>query len=298
MAAKRETTRLEDMAYCLLGIFDTNMPLLYGEGDKASIRLQEEICKQTNDMSIFAWTADPSDHYQCRGILAAHPSEFLRFPEMLTRGHYHPKEFTITNRGIKFDDVQPLRFKGQTLILPLVAPRYNELAIYVAQTWKGYVRLEPTELTEVNSDLLEEITPHPVYIVKNLEHGHTHSSLFAELHSWRIFFNFRAPWEVELLQAVPSNAFDYGQTSFIIGYQNDLWGLHLRVKGIHLVIVSCSSNTVFENSVEYDISCRGQGALGINNWDDLLENGLDQLWKRRRIQKSLYEYVMSHDPFC
>jgi hypothetical protein len=31
-AAGRETTRIEDLAYCLLGIFDVNMPLLYGEG--------------------------------------------------------------------------------------------------------------------------------------------------------------------------------------------------------------------------------------------------------------------------
>lgn len=33
-ASKRETTRIEDTAYCLLGIFDINMPLLYGEGKK------------------------------------------------------------------------------------------------------------------------------------------------------------------------------------------------------------------------------------------------------------------------
>src|SRR6478735_5744653 len=31
-ASMRYTTRIEDMAYCLLGIFDVNMPLLYGEG--------------------------------------------------------------------------------------------------------------------------------------------------------------------------------------------------------------------------------------------------------------------------
>jgi hypothetical protein len=36
----RETTRSEDMAYCLLGIFGVNMPLLYGEGEKAFLRLQ------------------------------------------------------------------------------------------------------------------------------------------------------------------------------------------------------------------------------------------------------------------
>jgi len=40
-ASKRETTRAEDMAYCLMGIFDVNMPLLYGEGSaKAFRRLQ------------------------------------------------------------------------------------------------------------------------------------------------------------------------------------------------------------------------------------------------------------------
>ncbi|KAF2201152.1 hypothetical protein GQ43DRAFT_448996 [Delitschia confertaspora ATCC 74209] len=48
-AAKRETTRVEDMAYCLLGIFDVNMPLLYGEGEKAFVRLQEEIMKDSDD---------------------------------------------------------------------------------------------------------------------------------------------------------------------------------------------------------------------------------------------------------
>ena len=44
-AANRETTRTEDLAYCLLGLFDISMPMLYGEGEGAFIRLQEEIIK-------------------------------------------------------------------------------------------------------------------------------------------------------------------------------------------------------------------------------------------------------------
>ncbi|CRK24474.1 hypothetical protein BN1708_018107, partial [Verticillium longisporum] len=47
-AAKRETTRVEDMAYCLLGIFDIHLPLIYGEGSKAFLRLQEEIIKNSD----------------------------------------------------------------------------------------------------------------------------------------------------------------------------------------------------------------------------------------------------------
>ncbi|KAF2211660.1 hypothetical protein CERZMDRAFT_20153, partial [Cercospora zeae-maydis SCOH1-5] len=54
-ASKRKTTRKEDEAYCLLGLLDVNMPLLYGEGRGAFRRLQEELIRTSNDQSIFAF---------------------------------------------------------------------------------------------------------------------------------------------------------------------------------------------------------------------------------------------------
>ncbi|EIW58146.1 HET-domain-containing protein, partial [Trametes versicolor FP-101664 SS1] len=54
-AARRVTTRKEDEAYSLMGIFGINMPTIYGEGQLAFIRLQEEILKQIPDQSIFVW---------------------------------------------------------------------------------------------------------------------------------------------------------------------------------------------------------------------------------------------------
>lgn len=57
-AADRETSVPEDTAYCLLGIFDVNMVPIYGEGEKAFIRLQEEIIKHNDDHSIFAWSME------------------------------------------------------------------------------------------------------------------------------------------------------------------------------------------------------------------------------------------------
>ena len=55
-ASRRVCTREEDMAYCLLGIFKINMPLLYGEGGlNAFRRLQLEVLKTSDDESIFAW---------------------------------------------------------------------------------------------------------------------------------------------------------------------------------------------------------------------------------------------------
>ncbi|KAH9851048.1 hypothetical protein C2E23DRAFT_886801 [Lenzites betulinus] len=54
-AALRYTTRVEDEAYSLMGLFDVHMPPIYGEGRKAFLRLQEEIIKTSPDQSIFAW---------------------------------------------------------------------------------------------------------------------------------------------------------------------------------------------------------------------------------------------------
>ncbi|MCJ1278766.1 hypothetical protein MMC21_006584 [Puttea exsequens] len=98
--SKRQTSRIEDTAYCLLGIFDVNMPLLYGEGRKAFMRLQQEIIKQTDDESIFAWAADKDRS----GMLADWPSDFgeSRYvhalgPKRVGRGPY-----TLTNQGLDF----------------------------------------------------------------------------------------------------------------------------------------------------------------------------------------------------
>jgi hypothetical protein len=72
-ASRRETTRVEDMAYCLMGLFDVHMAPLYGEGPKAFIRLQLEILSKSDDESIFAWT-DVLGHQG--GLLASSPKEF------------------------------------------------------------------------------------------------------------------------------------------------------------------------------------------------------------------------------
>ncbi|KAK0718050.1 hypothetical protein B0T26DRAFT_741149 [Lasiosphaeria miniovina] len=52
-AANSITTRPEDRAYSLMGLFGVNMPTLYGEGHHAFKRLQHEIMRLTNHQSIF-----------------------------------------------------------------------------------------------------------------------------------------------------------------------------------------------------------------------------------------------------
>ncbi|CAN9246499.1 unnamed protein product [Alternaria alternata] len=74
-AAHRAVTKEEDETYSLFGLFDLNLPLLYGEGRlKAFVRLQEAIYDTTSDHSIFLFLhSRSSDDYP---LLAESPSQF------------------------------------------------------------------------------------------------------------------------------------------------------------------------------------------------------------------------------
>ncbi|RFU28338.1 hypothetical protein B7463_g7988, partial [Scytalidium lignicola] len=97
-ASKRTTTRIEDMAYSLLGIFGVNMPMLYGEGDRAFIRLQEEILKNSDDQSLFAWKKN-SKTYQ--GLLASSPSDFTDCGNIVpSPSKWNRIPYSITNMGL------------------------------------------------------------------------------------------------------------------------------------------------------------------------------------------------------
>ncbi|OWT43404.1 ankyrin repeat-containing protein [Pochonia chlamydosporia 170] len=105
-AAKRKTTRPEDMAYCLMGIFGINMPMLYGEGERAFIRLQEEIMRISDDHSLFAWKSPG-----IRGLLATSPVAFEASRNII---QFNPLDtpngpLTVSSRGVHLD----LRFVGK-----------------------------------------------------------------------------------------------------------------------------------------------------------------------------------------
>jgi hypothetical protein len=58
LASTRQTTRVEDSAYSLLGIFSMSIPVVYGEGDKALGRFLAQLLTSSGDTSILAWTDD------------------------------------------------------------------------------------------------------------------------------------------------------------------------------------------------------------------------------------------------
>ena len=104
-ASYRETTRKEDIAYCLLGIFQVNMPLLYGEGDRAFIRLQEEIIKTSTDFSLFAWSHNEGVGDQMEGILSRRSFHFSLLGECALSPSLFSaqdgEEAVRTNKGLR-----------------------------------------------------------------------------------------------------------------------------------------------------------------------------------------------------
>lgn len=99
-AATRKCSRVEDMAYSLLGIFNVNMPLLYGEGKKAFLRLQEEIVKKSDDESIFAWCSQIPDF----GLLAPAAAAFEKSGDIRSWAWEDDeirRPYAMTNKGLE-----------------------------------------------------------------------------------------------------------------------------------------------------------------------------------------------------
>jgi hypothetical protein len=133
-ASRRQTTREEDIAYCLLGIFDVNMPLLYGEGKKAFFRLQLEIMKASTDYSLFAWGMDNTgvtsstvsiylrNAHEWQSMLAVEPSRFANSGSIV--GYLNNgSPYTHTSQGIEME----LAFLG-----PLIAEDNDNTGISYA----------------------------------------------------------------------------------------------------------------------------------------------------------------------
>ncbi|KAJ4258867.1 hypothetical protein NW762_007954 [Fusarium torreyae] len=95
--ARRFTSKLEDTAYCLLGILNQRMTVNYGEREGAFLRLQEKLVTDTRDESVFAWidireqpdTSLPGVS-RTYGLLAPWPSFFVHSGSLTIQ---RPKEY-------------------------------------------------------------------------------------------------------------------------------------------------------------------------------------------------------------
>lgn len=108
-AAGRRTTRIEDQAYCLLGLLDVSMTLIYGEGKKAFLRLQDELLRTSDDCSLLSWW-----RHMDTGILAPSPS------------HFEPCGKIVPIAGSTVSNSWQMTHQGLRLTLPVLSQGHHE----------------------------------------------------------------------------------------------------------------------------------------------------------------------------
>lgn len=154
-ASTRETTREEDLAYCLLGIFDVNIPMLYGEGRKAFLRLQEAILSQSADMSLFLWN-DLRTGQKYSGLFAPSPYCFREMRDARAESVFTQREFYPTNRGIRLKLGLTWDRSTGLAILPLkhkIGPTGLSCGVYLRRVGLDfYVRARPQEYCSVSTE--------------------------------------------------------------------------------------------------------------------------------------------------
>ncbi|KAE9368971.1 HET-domain-containing protein [Stipitochalara longipes BDJ] len=204
-ASRRKTLREEDMAYCLLGLFGVHMPLLYGEGTQAFLRLQIEIIKISDDESIFAWADEDVASFERCGMLAQSPAAFKGSAYFLSNSlsdpisgcehliHAREMPFLMTNKGLQISlsllqegsNVlehsppgpsigQPTRAseKGKRYIAPLNCvyddgEDHRNVVVRLESTSNGFSRVECDSL---------QFAKYPPGLASNSSHVATHDS--------------------------------------------------------------------------------------------------------------------------
>ena len=118
--AGRTTSYIEDIAYSMLGILGVNMPVDYGEGANAFMRLQRMLMENSSDDSIFAWTI-PTEGLKCYralgklkiwapstlgpstwGVLAPSPDCFRDSGDLVIADKVIQRPFNLAPKGVQF----------------------------------------------------------------------------------------------------------------------------------------------------------------------------------------------------
>ncbi|KAF6810313.1 HET domain-containing protein [Colletotrichum sojae] len=232
-AAERMTTREEDRAYSLLGLFGVNMPMLYGEGSGAFMRLQEEIMKQTADLSLFAWTdisgeSTDQESNEYRGILAISPDEFCGSGNLtLSRDvRYNPEvcpEYTMTNKGLRIITETSTEAADKNLqILGLgchdsTDGLRQQVGIYLKGELDVFRRAKPQTLVKMKTKQL--VSSRTIYVEKHVETEGAAEESAAQTTSvpgrtQTIRLKILSP-TIEVKSAVPASMWDQQKFMFI-----------------------------------------------------------------------------------
>ncbi|KAI4591750.1 hypothetical protein KJ359_012615 [Pestalotiopsis sp. 9143b] len=244
--ATRLTTRPEDMSYSLLGIFDIHMPMLYGEGNKAFLRLQEEICRRSKDLTLFAWETSRQPRYH--GLFAEHPRDFAGAHDILISDGRMPytSELRLTNKGICLMETELalVRSTGHFLNLGCSRagdPNPRDTFVRLTKTMEGFVRTG--ELVSPLPDSAWWLSARDVYLpasltaedVRKIEHQGSH------------MIRFTAGPKVTIARQMPYTFWDPLNKAFMVGCTIGGVGVYQGLLELNISIQGqCRRHLIFE----------------------------------------------------
>lgn len=233
-AVQRSTTRKEDMAYCLLGLFDVNMPLLYGEGGRAFRRLQEEIMKNTFDHTLLAWGILPwhegysEDEERDYALLADSPADFSNCGSLVRCRpriwEHHETAYQMTNRGLQIE--LPLRQTSSGKWLAKLSCshwKHVDVRLSIILRKKGNRFIRTSRMLVVEDDSLDEAVTK--YKIRNmvLNDQTEKFRLLESIITVDLPRNYR--WEIKYLDpdfTLKQDRFRLSPNSLRISYPQDL----------------------------------------------------------------------------
>ena len=170
LASTRQTTRVEDAAYSLLGIFSMSLPIVYGEGNKALGRFLAQLLTSSGDTSILAWTGNSGRFNSClpADIAVFHQLSTMHIP--LALEHAKMDAIVARLRGSSLDSSSITRFYdrlhelpvplfvGQRMKLPCIIFKLGRLS--ASRSRSGYAfRAQTSSLGVVEIRSEEDISP-------------------------------------------------------------------------------------------------------------------------------------------
>lgn len=245
-ASSRQTTRPEDIAYCLLGLFNINLPTIYGEGTKAFQRLQEEIVKSVDDHSLFAWTAPDAPPSEPYGLLAASPAYFANSKDVSAfRDWTDTSAYSVGNLGLAITlpvwttpTGEPRAFLNCTWFSPVhhrvclvlrripgTTNQYQRVRVAEREKVQNFRSLELYSRTQIYlrqkqilpsaSDVIEKRLCH-ISLAELGIHGHSTRLLSSFLHT-DIAVGSKDWYQLLLQQEVSANSTDLQTTFYLAG---------------------------------------------------------------------------------
>ncbi|KIK21624.1 hypothetical protein PISMIDRAFT_12136 [Pisolithus microcarpus 441] len=160
-ASSRRTTRPEDIAYSLFGIFALHLPVLYGESAENALgRLLAEIISQCGDISVLDWVGEASPFHSC---FPAHITSYQTLSWPLS-SHTDAQPFRMSRRFLSSAALRKLhrsltelpvpQFINRRLTLPSITHRVRAIQLQAADPrapgFKYKIRasgLRPLEIT-------------------------------------------------------------------------------------------------------------------------------------------------------